>query len=101
MPSAEARINDLEDKINFSTLKGKNILVTVPGAFSPTCSSQVPGYLERFDDFKAKGVEGIYVVTVNDIFVVNAWKEKINKDASSTKDVKYGAYTDSNSRCFS
>ncbi|CAD6585900.1 MAG: hypothetical protein TREMPRED_004273 [Tremellales sp. Tagirdzhanova-0007] len=77
VPDVEVRINDLEDKINFSKLTGKSVLVLVPGAFSPACSSQVPGYVEKYEAFKAKGVSDIYVVAVNDMFVVNAWKEKL------------------------
>ncbi|KAI9447120.1 Redoxin [Russula earlei] len=56
---------------------GKSIFVGVPGAFTPTCSLQAPGYIERYDEFKAKGVSEIFVVTVNDTFVTKAWKEKL------------------------
>ncbi|WVQ78633.1 hypothetical protein IAT38_000720 [Cryptococcus sp. DSM 104549] len=89
IPDVEVKINDLEDKINFSKIPGKNILVLVPGAFSPTCSSQIPGYLEQYNDFKAKGVKDIYVVAVNDMFVVNAWKEKLLE--GKTESVKFAA----------
>jgi len=41
----------------------------VPGAFTPTCSSQAPGYIEKHDEFKAKGINEIYIITVNDTFV--------------------------------
>jgi peroxiredoxin len=41
----------------------------VPGAFTPTCSLQAPGYIEKYDEFKAKGVTDIYILTVNDVFV--------------------------------
>ncbi|WWC66723.1 uncharacterized protein I206_100628 [Kwoniella pini CBS 10737] len=85
VPDVDIRINDLEDKVNFSKLPGKNILVLVPGAFSPTCSSQVPGYLEQFSTFQSKGVKDIYVVAVNDMFVVNAWKEKLAGDKNTVK----------------
>jgi 2-Cys peroxiredoxin 5 len=50
--------------------------VGVPGAFTPTCSSQVPGYIEKYDEFKAKGFNEIYIICVNDAFVtqcVLAW----------------------------
>jgi len=56
---------------------GKNIFVGVPGAFTPTCSSQAPGYIEKYDEFKAKGINEIYILTVNDAFVTKAWKEKL------------------------
>ncbi|WWC85992.1 uncharacterized protein L201_000863 [Kwoniella dendrophila CBS 6074] len=85
VPDVDVRINDLEDRINFSKLQGKNVLVLVPGAFSPTCSSQVPGYLEQYSDFQSKGVKDIYVVAVNDMFVVNAWKEKLAGDKDQVK----------------
>jgi len=56
---------------------GKTIFVGVPGAFTPTCSLQAPGYIEKYDEFKAKGVTDIYILTVNDAFVTKAWKEKL------------------------
>ena len=90
MPDVPVKINDLEDTINFKTLPGKNILVLVPGAFSPTCSSQVPGYVQRIADFKAKGVQGIYVVAVNDIFVVNAWKQTFTGEEGKDVGVQFG-----------
>lgn len=90
VPDVDVRINDLEDRVNFSKLDGKNILVLVPGAFSPTCSSQVPGYIERYKDFQAKGVKGIYIVAVNDIFVVNAWKKNIAGEEGKDVGVQFG-----------
>ncbi|KAI5850858.1 Redoxin [Tricharina praecox] len=56
---------------------GKVVIVGVPGAFTPPCSSQVPGYISNASAFKAKGVTGIYVVAVNDVFVVEAWKKSL------------------------
>jgi len=41
----------------------------MPGAFMPTCSLQAPGYIEKYDEFQAKGINEIYVITVNDVFV--------------------------------
>ena len=43
--------------------------VGVPGAFTPACSSQAPGYLENAAKFEEKGVKGIYIISVNDAFV--------------------------------
>lgn len=54
-----------------------DILVGVPGAFTPPCSSQVPGYGQQADQFAAKGVKGIYIVAINDAFTTKAWKEKL------------------------
>ena len=54
---------------------GKTIaLFALPGAFTPTFSAQhVPGYVEKFDAFKAAGVDEIWCISVNDAFVMGAW----------------------------
>lgn len=54
---------------------GKTIaLFALPGAFTPTCSARhVPGYLENFAAFKDAGVDEIWCVSVNDVFVMGAW----------------------------
>ncbi|KAJ7074514.1 Redoxin [Mycena amicta] len=56
---------------------GRHIIIGVPGAFTGTCSRQVPGYIEQFETFKERGIEQIAVVSVNDVFVLQAWKEKL------------------------
>jgi peroxiredoxin len=55
--------------------KGKTVvLVSVPGAFTPTCDARhLPGYVDQADALKAKGVDTIAVMAVNDVFVMNAW----------------------------
>ena len=54
---------------------GKTIaLFALPGAFTPTCSAKhVPGYVEKFEQFKAAGVDEIWCLSVNDAFVMGAW----------------------------
>ncbi|TYJ52074.1 hypothetical protein B9479_007331 [Cryptococcus floricola] len=89
VPNVEIKIDSPEGKLNFSELAGKNVIITVPGAFSGTCSTQIPSYIAQYDAFKAKGVDDIYVVAVNDIFVVNAWKDKL--EGGKASGIKYAA----------
>jgi peroxiredoxin len=56
--------------------KGKVVLFAVPGAFTPTCSDHhLPGFVLRAEDIKAKGVDTIACIAVNDVFVMGAWGE--------------------------
>ena len=59
-------------------LAGKKVvLFGLPGAFTPTCSaSHLPGYVVLADDIKARGVDMIGCVSVNDVFVMRAWGEQ-------------------------
>ena len=53
---------------------GKVVLFAVPGAFTPTCSDyHLPSYVIRQDDLKAKGVDTVACISVNDPFVMDAW----------------------------
>lgn len=70
--------NPEKGTVYLNKLSGKNLIVGVPGAFTPPCSSHVPGYVEHADKFTQKGVQNIYVVAVNDAFTTQAWKEKVS-----------------------
>ncbi len=52
----------------------KVVLVSVPGAFTPTCSKgHLPGYINLADDLRSKGINTIACMAVNDVFVMSAW----------------------------
>ncbi|MDA1075972.1 MAG: peroxiredoxin [Proteobacteria bacterium] len=59
----------------------KVVLFAVPGAFTPTCSqAHLPGYVVNADAIKAKGVDSIVCLSVNDAFVMGSWGEDKNAE---------------------
>jgi len=63
-------------KISTDQLFGgkKVVLFSVPGAFTPTCDARhLPGFIQHAEDFKAKGVDTVACMAVNDVFVMKAW----------------------------
>ncbi|PWN51300.1 Redoxin [Violaceomyces palustris] len=90
--------NPEQGTVDLDNLSGRNLIVGVPGAFTPPCSSHVPGYVTNASAFIEKGVENIYIVTINDTFTTNAWREKLG--ASNESKVHFlsddtGAFTKS------
>ncbi|NVK33155.1 MAG: peroxiredoxin [Rhodobacteraceae bacterium] len=71
-----------EEKTSADYFAGKRVvLFSLPGAFTPTCSTyQLPDFEKLFDEFKEQGIDAIYCISVNDAFVMNAWGKSQNVD---------------------
>src|SRR5579863_1020342 len=78
MPSGTLKVMTKDGPKDVSTddlFNGKKVvLFSVPGAFTPTCNAKhLPGFVANADNFKAKGIDTIACMSVNDVFVMNAW----------------------------
>ncbi len=78
MPSVKLKVVSAEGQQDVSSdelFAGKKaVLFAVPGAFTPLCSAQhLPGFVEQAGALRAKGVDAIYCLSVNDAFVMDAW----------------------------
>ena len=82
-----------EDVTSFDLFAGKRVvLFALPGAFTPTCSTkQLPGFEQRYSEFKYYGIDEVYCLSVNDAFVMNKWADdqglqnvKVIPDGSGT-----------------
>jgi peroxiredoxin len=67
------------NKTSHELFAGKRVIIfSLPGAFTPTCSTyQLPGFEEKYDEFRALGIDEIYCVSVNDAFVMNEWARQL------------------------
>ena len=68
------------EKTTDDLFKGKKVvLFSLPGAFTPTCTSkQLPGFENNYNEFKKHFIDEIYCISVNDTFVMNAWAHNEN-----------------------
>src|SRR6185312_15097638 len=78
IPSMKLMVATADGPKEISTdeiFRGKKVvLFAVPGAFTPTCSAKhLPGFVQNADALKAKGVDTIACIAVNDVFVMGAW----------------------------
>lgn len=73
---------DMKNLTTADLFSGKKVVMfAVPGAFTPTCSvSHLPGYVALADKIKAKGVDSIICIAVNDAFVMDAWGKSQNAE---------------------
>lgn len=80
-----------EDVSSYDYFGGKRvILFSLPGAFTPTCSTyQLPGFENHYEEFKSLGIDEIYCMSVNDAFVMNAWAK--SQDIKNVKVIPDGS----------
>jgi glutaredoxin/glutathione-dependent peroxiredoxin len=78
--------NGIADIDIATLLKGKKVvLFGLPGAYTPVCSaSHLPGFVAKADELKAKGIDEIACISVNDLFVMQAWGKAHGADGKVT-----------------
>lgn len=98
-----------EDRTTDDYFSGRRLIVfSLPGAFTPTCSTyQLPDFEKLYDQFKEAGIDDIYCLSVNDAFVMNAWgkqqgveKVKLIPDGSGEFTRKMGMLVEKNNLGF-
>src|SRR6056297_3621664 len=99
VPDATFRTREGHEWVNRTSSElfdGKTVVVfSLPGAFTPTCSStHVPRYNQLADAFKKHGVDDIICMSVNDAFVMNEWKESQEADKITFIPDGNGEFTD-------
>lgn len=68
-----------QDITSSDIFKGKSIIIlALPGAFTPTCSStHLPGFEAKYDEIKSKGIDEVYCISVNDAFTMFQWANRL------------------------
>ncbi|KAF9035269.1 Redoxin [Panaeolus papilionaceus] len=84
IPAAEVKENAPDSKSPLD-LSGRNVLIGVPGAFTTPCNGHLPEFISKYDQFKAKGVNNVYVFAVNDTFVTKAWREFLAPEGTGVR----------------
>ncbi|MDE0883915.1 MAG: peroxiredoxin [Myxococcota bacterium] len=86
IPNVTVKTSDMKNITTEELFGGKKVVIfAVPGAFTPTCSEQhLPGYIEHADAIRARGVDDILCVSVNDAFVMGAWGRDRNAGEAVT-----------------
>ncbi|RYD90564.1 MAG: peroxiredoxin [Sphingomonadales bacterium] len=89
MPSGQFKVSEgdgVKDLASDDLFRGRNVLLfAVPGAFTPTCDARhLPGYIEKAEAFRAKGIDTIACMAVNDVFVMRAWGKAQGADGKVT-----------------
>ena len=85
LPDGKFKVMTAEGPKDLSTadlFTGKRVLLfSVPGAFTPTCDKKhLPGYVGRIDELRAKGIDTVACMAVNDVFVMSAWGKSQGAD---------------------
>lgn len=83
LPHAELHEGNPGNKVDpaVAFASGKTVIFAVPGAFTPGCSkTHLPGYIADVAAFKAKGVDRLVCVAVNDAFVMDAWGKALGAE---------------------
>jgi peroxiredoxin len=82
-PEVTLKSTSGEDVSTGELMRGKKVvLFALPGAFTPTCSAKhLPGFVEKADEIRKRGVDEIVCVSVNDFFVMDAWGKAQNAGA--------------------
>ena len=86
IPDVTLKTTDMKDVTTAELFSGKKVvLFALPGAFSPTCSAKhLPGFVQNAEAIKAKGVDDVICLSVNDAFVMAAWAKDRGSEGKVT-----------------